>query len=70
MIITQESLFEYQMRKLFKKFRNDYGLEDLTAEQLQEAIWNSHSREFARAVSELCSDFSGDELFERFEEKE
>ena len=61
---TIESRFEYQMKKIISKFREDYDLQELTAEELQEKIWVSLAAQFGQAVSQACSDFSGDELFE------
>lgn len=65
-IITRESMFEYQMVNIIKKFKKDYGLENLDAEELQEEIQKNKylSGEFGKAVLAACQDFSGDELFE------
>ena len=64
MIITQESLFEFQMKKLIKKFVKDFSLENLNPEELQNVIWTKYSNDFGQAVLELCVNFAGDELFE------
>ena len=66
-IRTIECDFEYQMKKIIEKFKNDWDLQDLTAEELQEKIWVSLSAEFGKAVLEACNNFSGDELFENEE---
>jgi len=62
--MTIESKFEYQMKKIISKFRKDYDLQELTAEELQEKIWGEYAKQFGQAVSQACSEFSGDELFE------
>lgn len=64
-IITRECLFEYQIQKLIKKFRIDYELKNLTAEELQDEIYKNLSKEFGIAVLEFINDFSGDELFQK-----
>ena len=68
-IKTIESDFEYRMKKIINKFKKDYKLEYLTAEELQEKMWgdardNQLAAEFGRKVLEACNEFSGDELFE------
>ena len=63
-IRTIESDFEYQMSKIVKKFKKDYDLEGLDAEELQDKIWKDLAAEFGKEVLQACNDFSGDELFE------
>jgi hypothetical protein len=64
-MITRESLFEYQIGNLIKKFKKEWHLEDLNAEELQETIWNNENlaRELGRELIELCNVLSDDELF-------
>ncbi|MFA7157398.1 MAG: hypothetical protein WC123_06900 [Bacilli bacterium] len=69
-IHTIEQDFEYQMERLMTNFKKDNDLEELDAEDLQEKLWGKQGEknlltiEFARAVLEMCSNYSGDELFE------
>ena len=68
-IQTIEQDFEYQMKRLITKFKKDNELEELDAEELQEKLWGKQGEknyltiEFARAVLEMCNNYSGDELF-------
>lgn len=68
-IHTIEQDFDYQMKKLMTKFKADNDLEELDAEELQEKLWGKQGEknyltiEFARAVLEMMSNYSGDELF-------
>ena len=64
-MITRESLFEYQIKKLMSKFKKEWELEDLNAEEIQERIWNNKnlSSELGKELIELCNHYSGDELF-------
>ena len=64
-MITRESLFDYQIKKLISKFKKEWELEDLNAEELQERIWNDKnlSSELGKELIELCDYYSGDELF-------
>lgn len=63
-IHTIEEEFEYQMKKIITKFKKDFDLNDLNAEELQEKIWNDLSKEFGRYVLEGCNEYSGDDFFE------
>jgi len=69
-IQTIEQDFEYQMKRLITKFKKDNELEELDAEELQEKLWGKQGEknyltiEFARAVLEMCNNYSGDELFD------
>ena len=63
-IPTIEEDYEYRMKNLIEKFVRDYELEDCNAEELQDKIWSEYAEEFARAVLQDMTDFSGDELFE------
>ena len=63
-IHTVEEDYEYRMKNIMKKFVKDYGLEGLSAEELQDKLWSEYSKEFAHAVLQDMTDFSGDELFE------
>lgn len=69
-IQTIEQDFEYQMKRLMTKFKKDNDLEELNAEELQEKLWGKQGEknyltiEFTRAVLEMMSNYSGDELFE------
>lgn len=63
-IHTIEENYDYRMKRLIKKFVKDYELENLSAEELQDKLWNEYSKEFAQAVLEDMQEFSGDELFE------
>lgn len=63
-IPTIEEDYEYRMKNLVKKFAHDYELEDCDAEELQDKLWNDYAKEFAHAVLQDMTDFSGDELFE------
>jgi len=47
---TLDSQFEYQMRKIIEKFKNDWDLQELTAEELQEKIWVSLAAQFGQTV--------------------
>lgn len=66
-IRTIEEDFEYQMKGVITKFRKDYNLKDLDAEEFQEKVWKDKnlSVQFGRAIIEACNDYSGDELFEK-----
>lgn len=63
-IPTIEENYEYRMKNLIKKFVRDYELEDYDVEELQDKLWNDYAKEFAHAVLQDMTDFSGDELFE------
>ena len=63
-IPTIEENYEYRMENIMQKFVKDYELEGLSAEELQDKIWSEYAEEFARAVLQDMTDFSGDELFE------
>lgn len=65
-IPTIEENFDYQMKKVIAKFKEDFELEELTAEEFQEEVWEDERlcAEFGRAVMETCNYYSGDELFE------
>ena len=63
-IQTIEENYEYRMKNIVRKFVNDYELEGLSAEELQDKLWSEYAKEFAHAVLQDMSDFSGDELFE------
>lgn len=63
-IPTIEEDFEYRMKNIVRKFAEDYELEGLSAEELQDKLWSEYSKEFAHAVLQDMTDFSGDELFE------
>ncbi len=65
---TIEENYDYRMKRLIKKFVKDYGLENLSAEELQDTLWNEYSKEFAQAMLEDMQEFSGDELFENVTE--
>ena len=55
---------EYRMKNIVQKLVKDYEVEGLCAEELQDKIWSEYAEEFARAVLQDMTDFSGDELFE------
>ena len=62
-IPTIEENYEYRMKNLMKKFIKDNELEHIhDSEKLQDELWNS--KEFAHAVLQDMSNFSGNELFE------
>ena len=64
-IPTIEENYEYRMKNIMKKFVKDYGLESIDdPETLQDKLWSEYSKEFAHAVLQDMTDFSGDELFE------
>lgn len=63
-IYTIEEDYEYRMKNIMKKFIKDYGLNELNSEELQDKIWSEYAEEFAHAVLQDMTDFSGDELFE------
>lgn len=63
-IHTVEENYEYRMENIMQKFVKDYELEGLSVEELQDKIWSEYAEEFARAVLQDMTDFSGDELFE------
>lgn len=63
-ISTIEEDYEYRMKNIVRKFVKDYELERLSAEELQDKIWSEYAEEFAHAVLQDMTDFSGDELFE------
>ena len=63
-ISTIEENYEYRMKTIMKNFVKDYELEGLSAEELQNKIWSEYAEEFAHAVLQDMTDFSGDELFE------
>lgn len=59
-----EEDYEYRMKNIVRKFVKDYGLERLSVEELQDKIWSEYAKEFAHAVLQDMTDFSGNELFE------
>ena len=63
-IHTVEEDYEYRMENIMQKFVKAYELEWLSAEELQNKIWSEYAEEFAHAVLQDMTDFSGDELFE------
>lgn len=63
-IHTIEENYEYRMENIMQKFVKDYELKGLSAEELQDKIWSEYAEEFAHAVLQDMTDFSGDELFE------
>ena len=64
-IPTIEENYEYRMKNIMKKFVKDYELESIDdPEMLQDTLWYDYAEEFARAVLQDMTDFSGDELFE------
>lgn len=63
-IHTIEQDYEYRMKNITKKFVKDYGLGELSPEELQDKVWSEYAMEFAHAVLQDMVDFSGDELFE------
>ena len=63
-IPTTEEDYEYRMKNIVQKLVKDYELEGLSAEKLQDKLWSEYAKEFAHAVLQDMSDFSGDELFE------
>ena len=63
-IPTTEEDYEYRMKNIVQKLVKDYELEGLSAEELQDKLWSEYAEEFAHAVLQDMSDFSGDELFE------
>ena len=63
-IHTVEEDYEYRMKNIVQKLVKDYELEELSAEELQDKLWSEYAKEFAHAVLQDMSDFSGDELFE------
>ena len=63
-IPTTEEDYEYRMKNIMQKFVKDYELAGLSTEELQDKIWSEYAEEFARAVLQDMTDFSGDELFE------
>lgn len=67
-IHTIEENYDYRMKRLINKFVKDYELENLSAEELQDKLWNEYSKEFAQTVLEDMQKFSGDELFENVTE--
>lgn len=67
-IHTIEENYDYRMKRLINKFVKDYELENLSAEELQDKLWNEYSKEFAQTVLEDIQKFSGDELFENVTE--
>lgn len=63
-IHTIEENYDYRMENIMKKFIKDYKLCGLNPEELQNKIWSEYAEEFAHAVLQDMTDFSGDELFE------
>lgn len=63
-IPTIEENYEYRMENIMQKFLKDYELEGLSTEELQDKLWSDYAKEFAHAVLQDMTDFSGDELFE------
>lgn len=63
-IPTIEEDYEYRMKNIVQKLVKDYELEGLSAEELQDKLWSEYAKEFAHAVLQDMSDFSGYELFE------
>ena len=63
-IHTIDENYEYRMDNIMKTFVKDYELKGLSEEELQDKIWSEYAEEFAHAVLQDMTDFSGDELFE------
>ena len=63
-IHTIEEDYEYRMKNVMDKFVKDYGLKEMNPEELQDKLWLEYAEEFAHAVLQDMTDFSGDELFE------
>ena len=64
-IPTIEENYEHRMKNIMKKFIKDYGLESIDdPETLQDTLWYDYGEQFAHAVLQDMTDFSGDELFE------
>ena len=64
-IRTIEEDYEYRMKNLMEKFKEDYPeeLENLAGDELYEEIWDKLSKEFGRAALEDMYNYSGNELF-------
>lgn len=63
-IHTIEQEYEYRMKNIMEKFVKDYELGELSPEELQDKLWSEYAEEFAHAVLQDMTDYSGDELFE------
>jgi len=63
-IRTIEDDFDYQMKGIINKLKDDYDLHDLNAEELQDILWKSYAAELGKTILEKCAEYSGDELFE------
>ena len=63
-IHTIEENYDYRMKNVMQKFVEDYSLEELDAEELQDKIWSEYAAEFGRVVMEDMNEWSGNELFE------
>lgn len=63
-IQTIEEDYEYRMKNIVRKFVKNYELEGLSTEELQDKLWSEYAKEFAHAVLQDMTDFSGNELFE------
>lgn len=63
-IHTIEEDYEYRMKNIMEKFVKDYELGELSPEELQDKLWSEYAEEFAHAVLQDMTDYSGDELFE------
>lgn len=66
-IYTIEDDFDYQFKRIIKKMKEDYPeLEDLSSDDLQEAIWKDKNmcESFTHKMLEKAYEYGGDEIFE------
>lgn len=63
---TIEENYKYRMKKLIQNFVSRYEeLQGLDTDVLQDKLWSEdYATDFAHAVLEDMTDFSGDELFD------
>lgn len=43
-IHTIEEDYEYRMKEVMKKFVEDYELQDLSSEELQDSLWSEYAK--------------------------
>lgn len=66
-ITTTEDSFEYNIKKVLKKLKEEYPhLRNQSSETLQDEMWNSRDLQesFTRKMIEQALEYGGDEIFE------
>ena len=62
--MSDDSLLLPDQAEMLSYLVENYSLEELDAEELQDKIWSEYAAEFGRIVMEDMNEWSGNELFE------